>query len=424
MDAKLIRVAAQQLDLFIRVCDAALSLRYSAGKKIKMAFKVMFLADNRVQPLLGDMAKLVKRERNLVSAQTFLSSHQAADTAREGLDATRRVEGFVSEMHAKDKESDRENAIKLALGLAKQPATPWRTRYREYLNHRLPETGQWVFNEPAFANWETGQSKANILAIEGGNGSGKSFLASAIIKHFLHKRSTADRAGALVSTAYYFFEDTAQGDVQNATNLESAAKSIVWQFAEADRHYKKSVAKICAQSQEIDPAAISGDLLFENADLFEMNVMFYIVIDGLSGKMGEGMLRFLKRASAVSAGQRVRVLMTVDPECSQHLAAVDGVSFHSIPISSRNRPDVERVIRSRMDSMLALSDRTRPRIPEPRARICDELYQVTAGDYFRINLALDDISKREYISGIESALNNARNGRTATNQEGNRRSQS
>ncbi|KAJ5819376.1 hypothetical protein N7474_004967 [Penicillium riverlandense] len=65
-----------------------------------------------------------------------------------------------------------------------------------------------------------------------------------------------------------------------------------------------------------------------------------------------------------------------------------------------------------MDSMLALSGRTRPRIPELRARICDELYQATAGDYFRINLALDDISKREYISDIKNVLENASKGRT------------
>ncbi|KAJ5714353.1 uncharacterized protein N7483_011534 [Penicillium malachiteum] len=412
MDAKLLRLAAQQLDLFVRVCDAALSLRYSAGQKVKMAFKVMFLADDGVQPLLGEMAKLVNRERNLVSAQTFLSSRQAADAAREGLDTTKRVEGVITEMQAKEKEIDSENVIKQALGFAGQPATPWRIRYREYLNQRLPETGQWILNEPEFASWETGQSAANILAIEGGNGTGKSFLASAIIQHLLHKKSITD-TGPRVSTAYYFFEGTARDAVKNASNLETAAKSVVWQFTQAERHYKKSVAKICAETQEIDPASISSELLFENPDLLDMNVLFYIVIDGLSGKMGEGMLRFLRRASALNVNQRVRVLLTVDSECSQQLATVDGVSLNSIPISSKSRTDVEIVIRSRMDSMIALSDRTRPGITELRARICDELYQATTGDYFRINLALDDISKREYISDITNALKNAGEGRAA-----------
>ncbi|CAG7978393.1 unnamed protein product [Penicillium nalgiovense] len=188
-------------------------------------------------------------------------------------------------------------------------------------------------------------------------------------------------------------------------------KSLVWQFTQAERHYKNSVAEICAKSQEIDPASISSELLFENADLPEMNILFYVVIDGLSGKMGEGMLRFLRQASSMKVHRRVRVLLTVDSECYQHLATVDGVSLNSIPISSKSRTDVEIVMQSRMDSMIALADMTRTGIPELRTRICDELYQATSGDYFRINLALDDISKREYISDIMDALKKAGEGR-------------
>ncbi|KAJ5741022.1 hypothetical protein N7493_000894 [Penicillium malachiteum] len=397
MDAKLIRLAAQQLDF---------------GSKGENGIQGHVSGRRRHPTSLGEMAKLVNRERNLVSAQTFLSSRQAADAAREGLDTTKRVEGVISEMQAKHKEVDSENIIKQALGLAGQPATPWRIRYREYLNQRLPETGQWIFGEPAFASWESGQSAANVLAIEGGNGTGKSFLASAVIQRLLHKKSITE-TGPRVSTAYYFFEGTARDAVKHASNLETAAKSVVWQFTQAERHYKKSVAKICADSQDIDPASISSELLFENPDLLDMNVLFYIVIDGLSGKMGEGMLRFLRRASAPKVTQRVRVLLTVDSECCQQLSTVDGVSLNSIPISSKSRTDVEMFIRSRMDSMIALSDRSRPGIPELRARICKELYRATTGDYFRVNLALDDISKREYISDIMSALKNAGKGRPA-----------
>lgn len=410
MDARLTKLAVQQMDLFVEVCDAALNLRYSYGEKIKTAFKVMFLADDGIQPLLTQMAKLVNKERNLVSAQTFLFSREAADAAKETLDATRRVEVAVSAMHAKEKDANRENTIKKALGLPGEPETPWRLRYRGYLRSRLAGTGQWIFSEPAFSSWETGQSGANILAIEGGNGTGKSFLSSAIIQHFLHKKSATD-TDRRVATAYYFFEGSARDEMKNASNLETAAKSLVWQFTQAERHYKKSVTRICAASQEIDPSSISSELLFENADLLDMDVMFYIVIDGLSGKMGEGMQRFLKRASTGKAGQRVRVLLTVDPQCSQHLATVDGISFNSIPLSSKSRPDVERVIESRMDSMPALRDKARPGISQLRARVCGELCRVTDGDYFRINLSLDDISKRQYESAIVNALNKAGDGR-------------
>ncbi|OJI95763.1 hypothetical protein ASPVEDRAFT_48104 [Aspergillus versicolor CBS 583.65] len=410
MDARLTKIAVQQMDLFVRVCDAALDLRYSYGEKIKTALKVMFLADDGIQPLLGQMAKLVNKERNLVAAETFLFSREAADAAKEALDATRRVEVAVSAIHAQGKDANRETTIKKALGLPGEPETPWRLRYRDYLRHRLRETGQWIFNEPAFSSWETGQSETNILAIEGGNGTGKSFLSSAIIHHFLHKKE-ATQTDRRVATAYYFFEGSERDELKDARNLETAAKSLVWQFTQAERQYMKSVARICAATQEIDPSSISSDLLFENADLLDMDVMFYIVIDGLSGKMGQGMQRFLKRASNVKAGQRVRVLLTVDPQCSRHLDTVDSISFNSISLSSKNRPDVERVIESRMDSMPTLRDKARPGISQLRARVCEELCRVTDGDYFRINLALDDISKRQYESAIVNALKKAGDGR-------------
>lgn len=78
MDTKLSKVAAQQLLLFVKICDATLKLRHSASEKIKTGLKIAFLAENSIQGLLGDMAKLAERERGLVSAQTFQSASAAA----------------------------------------------------------------------------------------------------------------------------------------------------------------------------------------------------------------------------------------------------------------------------------------------------------------------------------------------------------
>ncbi|RAH56627.1 hypothetical protein BO85DRAFT_398810 [Aspergillus piperis CBS 112811] len=382
MDKNLSNLCAQLLKLFVQVCKRALDLKGSIGGKLKLFGRVMFLNDNGISSLLNEMDKLTNKEKLLVLAQTFKNAH-------DGYRATMRVEGLVSERHALDMEVNREKVIIKALALACEPTPTWRSRYRELLNQRLPDTGQWIMTEPVFTNWENGQSQANILAIEGGSGSGKSFLASAIIHH-LHRKS-AKETGHRVSTAYYFFEGTGRQAVKNAMNLETPAKSIVWQFTQMERLYKKSVARIY---------------------LHEMNVQFYIVIDGLTGEMGEGMLRFLRRASALQPGRRVLILLTVDAQCSQHLANIEGISFDSIPISPKNRPDVETLIRWRMDSMPAFRDATRPQTSQLRKKVCDELYQATEGDYFKINLALDDISKREYKSEIEHALTNARKGRT------------
>ena len=51
MDKRLSELAAQQLLLFVQICDEALKLRYSATEKVKAGLKIAFLAENSIQGL-------------------------------------------------------------------------------------------------------------------------------------------------------------------------------------------------------------------------------------------------------------------------------------------------------------------------------------------------------------------------------------
>lgn len=402
MDAKLTRVACQQLSLFVRTCEASIDLQGSVKHKIKMALTITFLDEDRIQPLVAEMQVLSKREDKLISSQTFMRTGKIEDS-------TKRMEGRLNEMSSESKDNHRDQVIRRALGLQSEPPAVWRNRYSEYSSQQLKGTCDWIFRDPAFTNWETGQSAHNILAVEGDSSTGKSILTSAIISHFIRGGQIRD---AEVHTGYYFLEGSAREAVKSATNLETVAKSLVWQFTRAYRPYMKSTAKICERTHAIDPAKISRDLLFGNSDLQNMDAVFYIVIDGLSGKMGEGMLKFLQRASAATGDRRIRVLVTVDPQCREHLNEAGGIAFNSIPISGNNQTDLGTFMRWRMDSMSTLRNKTRPGIQELRDRIRTELSRATKGDYFKINLALDDIKKRDRVSDMENALSNAGNNRS------------
>ncbi|CAG8375941.1 unnamed protein product [Penicillium salamii] len=48
MDKRLSKLVAQQLLLFVQICDVVLSLRYSAAQKIKIGLKIAFLAENSI----------------------------------------------------------------------------------------------------------------------------------------------------------------------------------------------------------------------------------------------------------------------------------------------------------------------------------------------------------------------------------------
>lgn len=431
MSESLTKLTAKQLRLFVTVCDHAISLRHTAGGKIKTALKIAFLGESNIQGLVGQMAKHVGEEHILISAHTFLNSQEAVTASRSTLNVTQKIQGQVSQvqtqvkdMHSaamKEKEAHEQNhsdsVIKNALGYGRDIVPIWTNRYRDYMKERLPSTGKWIFEDPMFVRWKKGQSGANILAITGSSGTGKSFLATSIIQHFIHRAGSAEAAGTRASAAFYFLERDEVKAIQSANNIDDVAKSLVWQFCLADGRYKRSAAGICREHQTLDVAAISRRLIFENPYLYEGgDGLFYIIIDGLAGKMGEGMLRFLRNASAAAAGRctRIRVLVTCDPECLKHLGQADGISFEPMRIDAKNKPDVQALIESRMDSMPALNDCNNASVCDLRKSVCDGLIEVTERDYVRVNFALNEISKQEYPEHIMSIVQNA--GRQRTEQ--------
>jgi hypothetical protein len=428
MSESLTKLTAKQLRLFVTICDHAISLRHTAGGKIKTAFKIAFLGESNIQGLVGQMAKHVGEEHILISAHTFLNSQEAVAASRSTLNVAHKIQGQivhvqnqVTDMHTvamKEKEVHEQNrtdaAIQKALGYGRDIVPVWSDRYRDYMKERLPSTGNWVFDDQIFARWKKGQSGANILAITGSSGTGKSFLATSIIQHFIHRTGSAEATDTRASAAFYFLEGDEVKTVQSASNIDDIAKSLVWQFSLADARYKRSAAGTCREYQAFDVGAMSQRLLFENRYLHEVNGIFYIIIDGLVGKMGEGMLRFLRDVSAAATGRRIRVLVTCDPECFEHLGQAEDISFDLIHIDAKNKPDVQALIESRMNSMPALNDCTNASVGDLRKSVCDGLIEVTGGDYVRVNFALDEISKQEYPERILSIVQNA--GRQRTEQ--------
>ncbi|KAB8271474.1 hypothetical protein BDV30DRAFT_146199 [Aspergillus minisclerotigenes] len=417
MDMKLSKVACQHLLLFVEICDRTVKLR-SKRRKLLAGAKILFLQDNGVTDLLARMESLVDKENRLVVAQTFALASDAATNSKANLALMQGlVDSFAEDRADQKKEKDkksREQVVLKALAFDEtktnqdsgEPEAFWQTIYRNYLGQRIRGTGEWIFSDHKYVAWEKGQSSRPILAIAGGEGTGKSFLTSTIIKH-LNQRKTTESSDRRITTGYYFLEGNSRDELRNATNLETVAKSLVWQFSQSERIYLKSVAQICKNYGEIDPAEISKHLIFGNRDLANLNITFYIVIDGLGDTVGEGMVRFLQRASIPIPGRDIRVLVTGDSSCFEQLSKIGNIRFDCMSISTNNRSDVEKFIENRMDKMPALNDHTRLGIPELRDNIRARLCAETQGDYFKIDKTLDHISSLEYKTDIKQALDDA-----------------
>ncbi|KAL4881043.1 hypothetical protein BJY04DRAFT_227961 [Aspergillus karnatakaensis] len=424
LDAKLAKVACQHLQLFVEICDRAIKLRRSKRRKLIVFTKLLFLNDNDIEDLLEKMNSLVDEEGRLVTAQTFSFAAETVVSTRENLAISRAVNSKIDMLIASRsdslKESDtRRRKEKILESLAfdenkldpdkREPDPYWQRIYYNYRKCVVPETGQWIFSESDFKAWEKGSEDSSpILAIEGTEGSGKSYLASTIIRR-LRNRSSAESSDSRTLLAFYFVEGDSKEEVKRSNHLDVIVKSLVWQFVQADASYMKSVANICEQNRDMDPHEIPGRLLFGNKDLGQtIDANFFIVIDGLNDAISDAFVAFLHKALTSSISHRkIRILLTGRPRAFEQISENKDVTFRTIHISERNTQDIDKYIESRMDSIEALRNKERFGVSGLREKIHVALRDKTAGDYFRINTILKRISNLDYVNDIDQVLENA-----------------
>lgn len=426
MDAKLTKVACQHLQLFVEICDRTIELRHSKRKKLRVFSKLLFLDDNGIDDLLQKMASLVDQEGRLVTAQMFNFVSEAVTNTQQNLIISREMDDKIDVLMEERFDQRKEHEIKKRRDIIlktltfdenkldsvkKEPDPYWHRNYHNYRKAVIPSTGQWIFNDPKYAAWESNRKgRSPILAIKGVEGSGKSYLTSTIIRS-LRNRSSAEDSGPRTLVAFYFLEGESKEEVKRANHFDVIAKSILWQLVQSDASYLKSAAHVCEKTDDLDPDEMVSALLFDNKDLDRMDATFFIIIDGLGETIGGGLVRFLQKASKLWKDRHIRILLNGHPRAFEQLAAVKGVFFQSIPISAKNGPDVELFIESRMNGIDALKDTTRMGVPALRKKISDTLCRKTAGDYFKINTIIKRISSLDYVNDIDRVLADAGQGR-------------
>ncbi|KAL5003715.1 hypothetical protein BDV10DRAFT_2038 [Aspergillus recurvatus] len=433
IDAKLAKVAVQHLQLFVEICDRTIKLRRSKRRKLIVFTKLLFLNDNDIGDLLEKMHSLVDEEGRLVTAQTFSFAAQAAVGTRENLAISRAVNSKIDMLIASRsdslKESDKRRRKERILDTLafdenkldqdkREPDPYWQRIYYNYRKCVVPATGQWVFDENAFRAWESGSDDVPpILAIEGPEGSGKSYLSSTIIRQLRNRSSAATTTTAESSDpdsrtllAFYFVEGDSKEDLKRTNHIDVITKSLIWQFVQADASFMKSVAGICEKNRDMDPHEVAAKLLFQNPDIGQMiDANFFIVIDGLNDVVGDTLVSFLADAIASARSHhKIRILLTGRPRAFEQISAANkNITFKTIHISERNRPDIDMYIESRMDSIEALRNKDRFGVRDLRKKIRVALRDKTSGDYFRVNTILKRISNLDYVNDIDQVLENA-----------------
>lgn len=414
MDAKLTKVACQHLHFFVEICDRSLNLK-SKRNKLKAFMKQMFLNDDGVQDLLSRMESLVNKERGLVAAQTWKSSNDAASFSKDGLSLTKKVHNAIVDdknQLKRDKEMQKwKVAIVDALEcdrsvLDADALEPWEKAWKRHKSDILEGTGDWLVQHPSFKSWVAGSHPANpILGLEGGDGAGKTLLASNAILH-LRKLKTMETSGSRVVVAHNFMEsDSKTPDSSN--DLIAVSRNLMCQLALGDESFMKSVAVICEKAKDFkSPLDMWTQLLLENEDHANIDVTFFIVLDDLGDDIGM-FTHLLQRFSDHKLVQKTRILLTGRRKMFDTLYFAGGVVVDKIILGGPNKKDIELYINNCMDGMEILKDTKRAGVVEMRAKILKELQESTNGDYYKISRVLDSISKTDEVEEIDEYLRNA-----------------
>lgn len=416
MDTRLSRVAAEQLLLFVKICDAALQLRNSALEKLKTGLKIAFLAENSVQDLLAEMVTLSERESRLVDAQTFKLASVAATSAAEGAALGQRILEEAKKKNAVEEEKSEKERHKKALmnvlafdkdpdrldSFKQEPVESWQRKYYDIRKNVVSDTGRWLLSNPVFQSWGFDFSSPPILGLEGTDTTGKTYLASSVIKYL--RTDVITQHPEFRHLAAFYFLDGGKNDL----GFDAMAKSLVWQFADKDEPYMKSAARIGHNVRTLDPGDIIPRLLLENTEIEHMDAVFYLVIDGLGDDtLDDVLLKFLRQASQ-SKNKKIRIFLTGPPAAFEQVKK-NGVTCHNISISGNNSDDIEKVIDSEMKKFATLSDADRPEVAERRKDIREKLLRAAAGDYYKLNSVLNTIRDMDYMEDIDKAIKDAGN---------------
>lgn len=407
-------VVYQHLDLITKICTRAYHLRGKSRSKIKTFFSSAFLRENGMEELLGDMKQLVDDEGRLVGAETFKYAQLTYDNTEIIKEKNEEMDGKLdvlvegsSAIKRKGEKEDEYSALLHVLSYDKtssawnqntqKPNDSWEISYNNLRKDHVDKTGEWLFENQEFKDWVNLKSNTPVIGLIGRESSGKSFLASSVIK-YLRSNPTTEQPGARQLVAFYWMgkEHSDVGDI---------SKALVWQFVEGDDSYLQTIATKCKGSHPLDPKDILPSLLLDSSVRENVDATFYIVINKLGGTsktLDPSLFNLLQRLNR-SQSNNIRILFTATFDIEQDLRD-KRLLCPTISINQHNFDDIRKFIVSRMDRMESLSDKSHPKVREIREEIIAGLSTKPKGDYTKIDLALTSIGNLDDVDAIRKVV--------------------
>jgi hypothetical protein len=311
MDARLTRLACQNLQLFVDICERVIRLRKKHTRFLAFT-KQLFLNDDGIQDLLATMDRLNSKESLLVAAQTFKIVSESADDLKV-------VSASHKEQAKKESAKERRVMIMEALGFrgtdiseTGDPHAPWQSAFDVHRGAILETTGAWILNDKTFLDWAAADDpEKTVLVLEGSTGSGKTLMMANILRHL--RRQGVNGPTFRNATAYFFPpHDSNEAAPEKRSILEMISRALLWQICTAFDPMVKSTAALAKELTGVEtPLDIWQKLFIDNPERLNRDTTFFILIDGMEEDT-RAFIPLLQRLVGSTEARKTRVLLTAN----------------------------------------------------------------------------------------------------------------
>ncbi|PKX89971.1 uncharacterized protein P174DRAFT_454144 [Aspergillus novofumigatus IBT 16806] len=414
----------QVMTSFVDLCADCINIHHEGRwKGFKRSAKRILLDDGSVQSQLAHFKKLTQDQLNI---QATLTLEVAVETGQHvkfmkattlDIDTNTKaiksdVSGLVEAENKRTLDDNRKqilSTIKTTLGQKDDKIAAVLEARDTLWEGAVKDSGKWLNEIDAYKQWINRSSATDfLLLLTGENGTGKSFLVSAIAQEIKSENSATKAERSLIG--YYSFSRVEKRDIEgDRQRPEAAIKSICVQLAEQDIVYARRVSSVCGEAGKNEKyfrdAGCTDLWLTLGIGMPTKNTTHYILLDSvstLSPADRERLMRAIQQRDQTKSS-RVRVLVSGEPGTFQGTQLFSSPT-KTIDITKHNKADIKAFIAEELKrtGIFQGADQDSQR----RKRMVEErLWARSNNSYLTIQQDLRKIDEIIASGGTEEELN-------------------
>ncbi|KAL3475111.1 hypothetical protein BJX99DRAFT_259727 [Aspergillus californicus] len=290
-----------------------------------------------------------------------------------------------------------------------QPSVHPLDMYQSIGRRRVPETGDWVRNEPLFRAWVE-KNDSPVMWVSGTPGCGKSFIAQNIIAYARERFPQCDATRSNhTSVGYFFFR---HNDPETRT-FHRALRDIAFQIYQNDPSYRDYIHAHCHLTDDIKSIhaawrVLVMDYYYHAPSNVEGNVI--LVLDGVDEAFEDDCREFLRLASDIvqdPVKSRLKVFLLGRPDIYDDLVEAFEQPVPTIHVNAnKNIGDITTYIKKGIRKSRQMS-----RIPKTqRLTIQEALISKAEGMFLWVDLMLTELNGKTRAGSMLESLHKAPKG--------------